>query len=123
MTFQPGAYYVGDPGFVLPANNLRLIFGLILENKRLSGKDFVSSSDKHVPYWVAPTPGVSGTLYLNGETGYGYDWGGFGCVPWESIEFKDSYESHKFEFTEPFECSYNEDGIKIGCLHFTFEPK
>lgn len=122
MTFPPGTYYVGDPSRVLPADNLRLIFSLILRNRRLTGAENVSTDlSKH--FWTAPTPEMFGTLYLSDGTPYGYDWGGFGCVPWECV---DSYDGigpmHEFKFTEPFECSFNQDGIKIGHLHFTFSP-
>lgn len=123
MIFEPGTYYIGDPGFVLPAKNLRLVFSLILQGKRLSGRDTISTS-LNKSFWMAPTPDIFGTLYRSDGVAYGYDWGGFGCVPWECL---DCYEGigpiHKFEFTEPFKCSFTEDSITIGHLHFTFNPK
>ena len=46
---------------------------------------------------------------------------------YKSIKGKDRAttddESNKIEFTEPFECSFTEDSITIGHLHFTFSPK
>ena len=130
MTFQPGAYYVGDPGFVLPNDDLRMLFAQSMHGGLKSGpRELVTSrrfEDGQMvcdPYWLAATPHKQGTIYDQDNNGWGFDWGCFGVVPWEWIDCQGSYESNKIEFTEPFECSVTEDSITIGHLHFTFSPK
>ena len=124
MTFQPGTYYVGDPGFVLRNDDLRNLFyetanGILKFGPRILLN--TRPNDKY--YWIAKTPHRQGTLYDQQNNGWGFDWGCFGVVPWKWIDCQGSYESNKIEFTEPFECSFTEDGITIGHLHFTFNPK
>jgi hypothetical protein len=34
-------------------------------------------------YWMAVTPHLAGTFYDQDNTGWGFDWGCFGLVPWE----------------------------------------
>ena len=130
MIFEPGAYYVGDPGFVLPNDDLRMLFLHIAHNKlKTEDRELVVSrrwennqwaSDR---YWYFATPHKAGTLYDKEGNGWGFDWGCFGVVPWKWIDCKGSYEKNKIEFTEPFECSFTEDSVTIGHLHFTFNPK
>ena len=130
MIFQAGTYYVGDPGFILPNDDLRMLFAQIMHGGLQPGpRELVTSrrweGDQLIcdPYWLAVTPHRSGTIYDQNNTGWGFDWGCFGVVPWEWIECKGSYESNKIESTEPFKCSFTEDIITIGHLHFTFSPK
>jgi hypothetical protein len=130
MTFQPGTYYVGDPGFVLPNDDLRMLFAQSMHGGLKSGpRELVVSrrweGDQIVCdlYWLAATPYKAGTIYDQDNKGWGFDWGCFGVVPWKWMDCQGSYESNKIEFTEPFECSFTEDSITIGHLHFTFSPK
>ena len=131
MTFQPGTYYVGDPCFIFEANDLRAIFSEILSPSNLqSGQKNLLASVKYGfdceyydSYFVAKMPGKSGTLYDEHNNGWGFEFGMFGCVPWEWIESKGGYENHKVTFTEPFDCSCTEDSVTIGHLHFTLNPK
>jgi hypothetical protein len=130
MIFQPGIYYVGDPGFVLPNDDLRMLFAQSMHGGLKSGpRELVTSrrweGDQMVvdPYWLAATPHKAGTIYDQDNKGWGFDWGCFGVVPWKWIDCQGSYVTNKIEFTEPFECSFTEDSITIGHLHFTFSPK
>jgi hypothetical protein len=44
MTFQPGTYYVGDPGFVLPNDDLRMLFAQSMHGGLKSGpRELVTS--------------------------------------------------------------------------------
>jgi hypothetical protein len=130
MTFKPGIYYVGDPGFVLPNDDLRMLFGSHIQGVLKSGlHELVTSrrveDEEQIVdhYWVGVLPSKKGTLYDQNGNGWGFDWGCFGVVPWKWLDCEGSYESNKIEFTEPFECSFTEDSITIGHLHFTFSPK
>lgn len=130
MTFQSGIYYIGDPGVVLPPDDLRMLASSLIKNVLTPGVHRIVTEDKVKDnkrlcnfYWYATTPSRDGTLYDQDGNGWGFDWGCFGVVPWDWVEFPESYETHKVEFTEQFECSATDDGIKIGHLHFTFEPK
>lgn len=124
MTFQPGTYYVGDPGFVLANDDLRGLFAESMRGLLKPGfRIILATSHNPEYYWVALTPDRQGTIYDENNNGWGFDWGCFGIVPWKWIESKSSYESNKIDFTEPFECSFTEDSITIGHLHFTFNPK
>jgi hypothetical protein len=129
MTFEPGTYFVGDLGFVLPNDDLRELF-IDLRGERLtSGFKQITSSSKEefygLPkfYWSVAMPYQQGTLYDQNGNGFGFDWGCFGVLPWEWVDGKSSYHSNKIEFVEPFECSFAEDSITIGHLHFTFNPQ
>jgi hypothetical protein len=127
MIFQPGTYYVGDPGFVLPNDDLRMLFAQSMHGGIKSGAKglIISLHKEHKEsfYWLAATPCKQGTIYDQGNKGWGFDWGCFGVVPWKWLDCQGSYESNKIEFTEPFKCSFTEDSITIGHLHFTFSPK
>lgn len=130
MIFQSGIYYIGDPGAVLPNDDLRMLASSLILNVLTTGTNRIISADKtkdnKIPcnfYWYAKTPNRCGTLYDQEGNGWGFDWGCFGVVPWEWVENQSSYEAHKLEFTEPFECSCTDNSITIGHLHFTFEPK
>lgn len=128
--FKPGFYYVGDPGYILHNDDLRMLFSELMHGGIKPGfKELVISRkvsngvvvcDK---YWASPTQHKHGTLFDQKGKGYGFDWGCFGVVPWEWIELPDSYNEHKIEFSKPFECFANDDSITIGHLHFTFNPK
>lgn len=133
MIFQPGAYYVGDPGFVLPNDDLRILFkkihlgllesgpiGMVTSRRPDNNNNLIMDN-----YWIAVTPGLAGTVYDDKGLGWGFEWGGFGVVPWQWAEKPQAQSSltHKVEFAEPFECSCTEDSITIGHLHFTFNPK
>lgn len=130
IVFNPGTYYVGDPGFVLPNDDLRMLFSQAMHGNLTSGlKELVVSrkfengkffSDY---YWIATTPNKQGTLYDQDGTGWGFDWGCFGVVPWKWIDVQSSYESNKIEFIEAFECFSNDEQITVGHLQFTFNPK
>ena len=131
MTFPPGIYYVGDPGFVLPNDDLRILFAQSMRGdiKKPGPRELVSShrweNDRIIYdlYWLAPTPNKSGTLYDQDGKGWGFDWGCFGVVPWQWIENQGAHIPNKIDFNEMFECSSTEDSITIGHLHFTFSPK
>jgi len=121
MIFPPGAYYIGDPGFVLPNDDLRMLFSQLMQGILRSGsREFVASRGV---YWFGVTPSKAGTFFDNDNKGWSFDWGCFGVVPWERIECRGSYEANKIEFTEPFECLSTRDSITIGHLHFTLNPK
>jgi len=127
MKFEPGIYYVGDPGFVLPSDDLRMIFAEIMQGSFKAGRRIVIESIQ--PdwsgdfYWAAKTPNRNGTLYDQNNKGWGFDWGCFGVVPWKWATFKGTYNENKIEFNESFECSLTDDGIAIGHFNFTFNPK
>jgi hypothetical protein len=131
MTFEPGTYYIGDPGFIFQDDDLRSLFKEIISPQGLQSgkKDFIASrklgleTDCFYPYFVAKLPHYSGTLYDKDNNGWGFEWGAFGCVPWEWVKHKAGYENHKVTFTEPFDCSCTEDSVTIGHLHFTLNPK
>jgi hypothetical protein len=128
MTLKSGTYYVGDLGFVLPNDDLRHLFAWNRDGALSAGYKIVEESRKRSDdevdiYWITPTPHKQGTLYDSQGGGWGVDWGCFGALPWKWVTCSGSYESNKIEFTEPFECSFTEDSITIGHLHFTFSPK
>lgn len=130
MTLEPGTYYVGDPGFVFQNDDLRMLFAQSLHGGLRPGVHELIASyrfeDGRIicdPYWIAVTPHKQGTIYDQNGKCWGFDWGCFGVVPWKWIECHGSYETNKIEFAEPFDCSYTEDSITIGHLHFTFNPK
>lgn len=129
--FGSGVYYVGDPGFVLPNDDLRGLFSQTVSGILETGFKEVIVSRQHTPngqiisdqYWVAKTPAYRGTLYDQNNKGWGFDWGCFGVIAWKWLDIEGCYDSNKIEFTSPFECFATEDGITIGHLHFTFNPK
>lgn len=131
MMFEPGTYYIGDPGFIFSDDDLRSLFKEIITPQGLQSgvKDFIASrqvsmtGDVFYPYFVAKLPHYEGTLFDQNNNAFGFEWGVFGCVPWEWISNKQSYESNKVEFTEPFDCSCTEDTVTIGHLHFTLNLK
>jgi hypothetical protein len=130
IIFQPGSYYVGDPGFVLPNDDLRMLFSQSMHNGLSSGiRELVVSrrweNDRPLIdlYWIAVTPQKTGTLYDQDGQGWGFDWGCFGVIPWKWIDLQGSHLNHKIEFAEPFQCVSTDDDITIGHLHFTFNPK
>jgi hypothetical protein len=125
FTFNDGIYFVGDPGFALPYDDLRNLFDEIMRGELKPGKKELVSSYKLTNsefkgshYWVVPTPHKRGTIYDQNSNGWGFDWGCFGVIPWEWIETKGCYDNNKIEFTEPFECFTTENKITIGHLHF-----
>lgn len=128
--FEPGSYYVGDPGFILPNDDLRTIFSGFMNGKIKPGlRELVASRiittkgmDRDF-YWIALTPNKSGTLYDQENKGFGFEWGVFGVVPWKWVENKGAHLGHKFEFTQPFNCSFDDEGISIGNLYFSYKPK
>lgn len=125
--FKPGFYYVGDPGFILPSKDLRMLFQLILHGRLKTGAKRFLASERIVDgielveqYWVCKTPMKTGTVYDQENKGWGVDWYCFGAVPWEWIDNKHAYHDHRIEFTETFECLATDEGITIGHLQFTF---
>lgn len=128
MKFEPGAYYVGDLGFVLPNDDLRHLFAWGRDNVLSTGYKIVEESRKPLSakvdhYWLAALPFKQGTLYDSKGIGWGIDWSCFGVLPWKWVTCSGSYENNKIEFNEPFECLFTDDSITIGHLHFTFNPK
>ena len=132
--FQPGTYFVGDLGFVLPSNALRVLFGQIMA-RQYDGHIFQNGyrslahtdnwngdSIEKALYWVTLTPHRAGTLFDQTGKPYGFDWFIFGCVHFDSIGTDASYKDNKVEFTEPFTCSSTPETITIGHLHFTLNP-
>jgi len=128
--FQPGTYFVGDLGFVLPSNALRVVFGEIMDKEKVrQGYRFLSSTDsvdlnnvQHDLYWLTHTPHKAGSFFDQTGKPYGFDWFIFGCMNFGAIEADASYEDNKVEFTEPFTCSSTPETITIGHLHFTLNP-
>jgi hypothetical protein len=130
MKFQPGTYYVGDPGFVLPNEDLRMLFAQAMQGGLKSGprelvasRRFEEGGMVSASYWFAATPHKAGTLYDQDGRDWGFDWGCFGVVPWEWVVTQGSYARNKIEFPEPFVCSFTEGSITIGHLHFTLNLK
>jgi hypothetical protein len=131
MIFQPGTYYVGDPGFVLPNEDLRTLFAQTIQGGLRSGPRELEASMRQVGidqwvsdcYWLAVMPAKQGTIYDQNKNGWGFDWGCFGLVPWKWLSCTGSYDSNKIEFPEPFTCSSTENNIVIGHLHFASDPK
>jgi hypothetical protein len=129
IMLKSGTYYVGDLGFVLPNEDLRLLLAWVKDDALQSGYKILEASTKDSSrlnpdfYWITSLPNRHGTVYDHNNKGFGFDWGCFGALPWEWITCTGSYENNKIEFTEPFECLATEDSITIGHLHFTFNPK
>jgi hypothetical protein len=129
IMLKAGTYYVGDLGFVLPNDDLRLLLAWVKNDALQTGYKILEASMKDPSrlnpefYWIIPTPHKQGTLYDSQGGGWGVDWGCFGALPWKWVTCTGSYENNKIEFPEPFECSFTEDSITIGHLHFTFNPK
>ena len=128
FTFPAGVYYVGDPVFVMDADDLRMLFQEALTPQGIQGGgkpliksvvNHVEGRRKNVSYWVAKTPSVSGTLYDQNGQAWGFDWGVFGCMDYEWSSHQGSYTLNRVEFPEPFICSYTDKSITIGHLHFT----
>lgn len=128
---QPGIYYVGDPVFILSSDDLRSLFKEEQNFIKPEGmlKDFIASrqlllqGEYFEQYWICKLPHHSGTVFDQNNNPFSFEWGFFGCVPWEWIEYKSAHESQRLEFTEPFNCSCTEDTVTIGHLHFTLNPK
>jgi hypothetical protein len=129
IMLQPGTYYVGDLGFVLPNDDLRHLFAWKRDNSLENGYKLVEESaktsfhEKYDMYWITSTPHKQGTVYDEQGNGWGIDWGCFGALPWKWVTCSGAYNNNKIEFTEPFSCSSTDDSITIGHLHFTFNPK
>lgn len=127
---NPGVYYIGDPGCALYNDDLRMVFSRVLDKSLVSNYEFVVASGRYQEiesenffYWITPMPNRKGTLYGDSNSSFGFDWHCFGVIPWEWVEFNESFIEHKFEFTEPFECSFDDEIVKVGHLQFTFKPK
>lgn len=128
--FKPGTYFVGDLGFVLPPNALRVLFSEIMDNNEVrEGYRNLNSTDggkwrtaEENLYWLTPTTHKKGTLFDQTGKPYGFDWFLFGCMRFDMISTEASYEDNKIIFTEPFTCSSTSDIITIGHLHFTLNP-
>ena len=127
MILQPGTYFVGDLGFVLPPGALRAIFSEITENKKVNeGYRTLCYTDhgtfddiNEQIYWVTSIPYQAGTLFDQTGKPYGFDWFIFGCMRFNKIFTEASYDDNKVEFKEPFSCSSTFDTITIGHLNFT----
>lgn len=121
--FKPGNYYVGDPVFILPNNELRSFFSeyLHLGQVKSGYRDF-SLSPKDL-LWVTSLPHLRGTLYSQLGNSIGFDWGVFGCVPEHMVAIDSDFPNERIEFTKPFECSHTNDRITIGHLYFTLTPQ
>jgi hypothetical protein len=130
MTFDSGKYYVGDVGCVLLPDDLRGLFSEVMYGGIKPGtKPLIASmrceNGKWVtdPYWVAVLPMKRGTLYDQNNEGWGFDWNVFGVIPCKWIQESEKFVRNTIEFTESFTCSFTDDSITIGHLHFTFNPK
>lgn len=127
VIFEPGIYYVGDPGHALSGDDLRALFLEILKKGmvRTGVKPLIVSSRmgpnglEADQFWSVGLPHLSGTLRDQHENGWGFDWGSFGCIPYEWIEKPGSHQAHKIEFVEPFECFLVDNKITIGHFNFT----
>lgn len=127
MTFEPGVYYVGDPAHVLPNDDLRMLFSQSIYNILTSGAKELVVSRRYEngvivsdPYWIVVTPTKQGTLCDQDNKGWGFDFGCFGVVPWKWVVTDSSYLNNKIEFFETFDCSFTDDSITVGHLHFKF---
>lgn len=130
MIFKPGIYFIGDPGFVLPVDDLRMLFAKSMDGNLTSGlHDLVSSTrveDGQIicdRYWIAALPNKAGTLYDQTGRCWSFDWGCFGVIPWTWIDNKGSHTSSEFNFSDSFECLATDESITIGHLHFTLNPQ
>lgn len=133
--FNKGVYYVGDPGFVLPNDDLRMLFSWVMDGVLKSGPKRIETSTQSFLddegnlitkgdfYWSAAIPFRRGTIYAEDNTGKGVDWGCFGVVPWKWVESQGCHLDEKVEFLEPFECSSDDRGITIGHLRFNYEQQ
>lgn len=128
--FNPGSYYIGDPGYVLDDRDLRnLLWQLIYDNFENGHRDLLSSFsyeekiNTHMcnRYWVVKMKNNCGTLFDNNGESYGYDWGTFGVVPFmESFLPKGkNHQSNIITFDDPFECYLDKNNnIVVGDLFF-----
>jgi hypothetical protein len=130
MTFEPGDYYVGDVGCVLLPDDLRALFSEAMHDGIVSGTKPLVASTRYEnggwvtdPYWVAVLPMKRGTLYDQNNEGWGFDWNVFGVVPCKWIQESEKFLKNQVKFTEPFTCSFTDDSVTIGHLHFTFNAK
>lgn len=116
ITFEPGDYYIGDIGYGLgdsfPKEFLKL-------NNPYSGLHFLKDETK---IWFAKLPNREGSLFDNTGNVWGFDFGCFGCIPYDKINTKGDYITNKVNFNEKFEVSYNDDIISIGNFTFSFTP-
>ena len=71
MKFQPGAYYVGDPGFVLPNDDLRMLFAQVMRGSLESGPRGLVSSTRFEgdPIGTPPLPTNPGLFTIKMEEG------------------------------------------------------
>ena len=126
-TLEPGTYFVGDLGFVLPPNATRKLFYDVLHNNGVQkGYRALGSTDggdwgsyEEQIYWLTPTPSQAGTFFDQTGKAYSFDWFVFGCMRFNNVKNDACYDDNKVEFTEPFTCSSTYDTITIGHLHFT----
>jgi hypothetical protein len=124
--FEPGIYYVGDPGFILPEDDLRMLFSnLIYLNFENGRRDLVTSypNGKIEYYWVVKTLSNGGTYFDEKGDGWGFDWGVFGVVPIKYTMRKNSYLSNQIKFDQPFSCYLKNDNIVIGHKFFSLTKK
>jgi hypothetical protein len=82
MKFQSGTYYVGDPGFVLPSEDLRMLFAQAMHGGLKSGPRELVASKRFKENRIAsdfyrfpPTPHKAGTHYEQDKKGSVLDWG------------------------------------------------
>lgn len=129
IKLNSGTYYVGDPGLVLPNDDLRSLFTELANNMLVFGERELISSRRvekgsliFDSYWIAPTPNKVGTIYDQTGKEWGHDWGCFGVVPWQWLNCKGTYDLQKITFNETFECSFDDKVINIGHLSFTYIP-
>lgn len=127
MIFEPGEYYVGDLGYVLPVDDLRTImfeimtFGSIRDNHHVreleTSKESALSNFDY--YWIAKTQHKSGCFYDQTGKAWGFDWGMFGCMPFKWVQANGCYEENKVSFSQPFKCELKINVIVIGHLIFS----
>lgn len=132
VTLPPNNYYVGDLGFVLPSNQLRVVFAEILTHgtlrngggiRQISESTTVKDGKIYFDYfWITKTPSRSGTYYDQYGGTWGFDWGFFGCLPSKWMNTTGCYDQQKVDFQEPFECIATLEKIKIGHFEFTLNP-
>jgi len=126
-----GTYYVGDPGDVLPADELRQLFHwLLLGNKTSEFRvvyfgptTYSKTGTKNMNcYSFLTPPNGPGDVYDQHKNPWSSNWGVFGCVPIEIIDEHNKYEKNVITFNESFDLYANETGFTIGHLKFTYNP-
>jgi hypothetical protein len=125
--FKAGNYYIGDPGYVLPVNNLRVLFSRILHypssingvTEILTSSEYSSKQVMGYYYWSCILPIKKGTIYDQTGKGYGIEFGSFSCIPSQFVQQPEAYSDSIITFDTPFECFKDDNKIYIGNFNFS----